>query len=101
MQRFGNSDATFTQRLQMRFDRLSDQRLSFLARGSYSDATWQIRHRSTPGGRTFLVNHGISNAHFVSKPESFRIVFRVPVGTSSPNFPATVTNFGLTGCLKI
>jgi hypothetical protein len=101
MKRFRDSDPTFAECFQMRLYRFAYQSLHFLAIRTDGNTTGQVWHRSSPGGGTLFVDHGISNTHFVSNPESFRIVFRVPVGTSSPDFPATVTNFGLTECLKI
>src|ERR1700691_2238203 len=78
-----------------------DVALGLIQRFPGCDAAGQVGHVGRPIVFCALEYHGVSQTHcFASSPAAFRTDFKVPTGTSSPEWPGTVTTFGFVACLK-
>ena len=79
--------------LEMKFNRLSDQRQNFIFRLGCGDAPGQIRHVRAIRSQSLFNDNEISHGSHFSffKPACFKALFSVPGGISMLGFPATVT----------
>jgi hypothetical protein len=85
----------------MTFNSLANVTLGLFQTVSSCNATREVRNISGPVILRPLKDYSIPDTHFLSSnPAALRIDFRVPMGTSSPRCPGTVTILAFAGCLK-
>src|ERR1043165_257656 len=95
-----DGQAVFAQALQVQGNGLGDQLFDLGSRFTRRDATRQIRNIGAITGRSFFDHNGVTHQSSSGNCAWFQMLFRVLIGTSTFNLPATVTRPFLVSCLN-
>src|SRR5205823_6273316 len=99
---FRNGDSLRAQLREVRADRFLDQALDFVTCGRHRDAARKIWHAGAVAIGPVHDDDGVlhEDLPFQYKPACRRMLFNVPMGTSRPGCPDTVTSPGFVGWRK-